>query len=359
MAIWQERTDGYFFPHENLSVAVKAKLDMLSLEDAAQIFDGGTLIPFEKSFALTDSDAELLQLPPRNPYRLSIRTQSFIGAKDFKFVAEFSDVDNSRISGGLLHVDKKIFRLNAEQFALINLVADGNKNLAHEENLLTIGELQKHSTDSKLDGYISDKKIVVPEKLDVDFQDSGEVVKVAPVLLENHDGILTPIDSTNFQDAFGRRRKILSSYTCRDGTQYVFNATLRDGLAQIKSVGTLSKADAARYKIQPKELFSGDAFDFDYSDRVIGVEKIEVGSYNFNSSGIFGDDGGTIPPPPKNLSPRTAIGLKIKENFEQIDYTKGLSPRQGKFFADILRADVKLFDYQIFGVWWMAKLCRR
>lgn len=92
MAIWQERTDGYFFPHENLSAAVKAKLDMLSLEDAAQLDADGTLIPFEKSFALTDSDAELLQLPPRNPYQLSIRTQSFIGAKDFKFVAEFPDV---------------------------------------------------------------------------------------------------------------------------------------------------------------------------------------------------------------------------------------------------------------------------
>lgn len=68
-------------------------------------------------------------------------------------------------------------------------------------------------------------------------------------------------------------------YRGKDGTQYVFSETLREGLAQIKSVGTLSKADAIRYKLQPRELFSGDAFDFDYSDRVIGVEEITIGAY--------------------------------------------------------------------------------
>ena len=72
MNIWQERADGYFFPRENLSTAVKSKLEMLSLEDFAKIEDNGTLIPFEKSFTLTDSDAELLNLPPCNPYQLSI-----------------------------------------------------------------------------------------------------------------------------------------------------------------------------------------------------------------------------------------------------------------------------------------------
>ena len=358
MAIWQERTDGYFFPHENLSAAVKAKLEMLGLEDFAKIEDNGTLIPFEKSFTLTDSDAELLNLPPCNPYQLSIRTQGYIGAKDFKFVAEFPNAEKSRISGGLLHVGDNIFRLNAEQFALINLIEDGNRNLSSEGNLLTMGELQKHSVNSKLEGYISTKKIVVPEKLDVDFQESGEVVKVEPVLLESHDGILRPIDSTDFQGAFDKRKRILNSYSSRDGrTQYVFNATLQEGLKQIKSVGTLSKDDAERYKLQPRELFTSTAFDFDYSDRVVGVEKMEVSSYgNFNISGIVWGEGSTMPPPPKNLPPRTVLGLKIKENFEQIDYTKGLAPRQGEFFADVLRENVKLFDYQIFGVWWMSQL---
>ena len=359
---WQATNDGYFFPHENLSAAVKSKLEMLNLEDCAQIVDDGTLIPFEKSFSLSKEDAELLNLPPLNPYQMSIRTKGFIGAKDFKFVAEFPNVTNWRIIGGLLYVDEKIFRLTAEQFALINLVDDGNKNLSRENCLLTIAELQKHSTGTKFEGYISDKKIVVPEKLDVDFRTSGEFVKVLPVMLgKNDSGELDKLDSADFQGAFDNRKKVLNSYRSRDGkTQYVFNATLLDGLAQIKSVGRLSKTDAERYKLQPKELFSGEAFDFNYSDRVIGPEEISIGSYQ-NVGGVkisWTDEDFSFPvPEAENPVERPKIfALKIKDNFERVDYAKTLAERCGKFCAAVLRPEVKLLPHQLFGVWRISQL---
>ena len=365
--IWQERADGYFFPQENLSAAIESKLQMLLLEDAAQISDGGTLIPFEKSVWLSEEDAELLNLPPRNPYQISIRTEGYIGGKIFKYVVEFLNADGRKvvkpqINGAIVHVGENLFRLNANQFALINLVKLGNENLPREEPLITVKKIQETApiAEAKLDGYLSDKNknIIVVDKLDVDFQESGDAVKVAPVLLKNFGGILKPIDSADFQGAFNNRREIKSTYRGRNRTQYVFSETLRDGLAQIKSVGTLSKADAARYKLQPKELFSGAAFDFDYSDRVIGVEEMEIGSYaNFNLFKTDWGEGGIFPPPPKNSTRRTVLGLKIKENFEQIDYTKGLAKgRQGKFFANVLRAGINLYPHQLFGVWRMSQL---
>lgn len=283
---WQERAEGYFFPKENLSAAIQSKLQMLILEDAAQIFDGDTLIPFEKSFLLSEEDAELLNLPPLNPYQISIRTEGYIGGKNFRYVTEFLKPDGRKIlkpqiKGALLHVDENIFRLNASQFALINLVKLGNENLSHEEPLLTVKKIQRQAAEAQaeVDKYISEKKIIVPDKLDVDFQESGDAVKVLPILLENRAGNLEPIDSADFQTAFDKRKKILTSYRSKDGSQYVFSETLRDGLAQIKSVGTLGKEDAARYKLQPKELFTGAAFDFNYSDRVVGVEEIQIGAY--------------------------------------------------------------------------------
>ena len=364
-ATWQATDNGYFFPNENLSAAVKSKLEMLNLEDCAQIVDDGTLIPFEKSFALSEDDAELLNLPPKNPYQMSIRTESFIGAKDFKFVADFPNVTNQRIIGGFLYVDEKIFRLTAEQFALINLVDGGNKNSSRENSLLTIGELQKHSTDTEFEGYISDKKIVVPEKLDVDFRESGEFVKVLPVMLgKNSRGELDKLDSADFQGAFDNRKKVLNSYRSRDGkTQYVFNATLRDGLSQIKSVGKLSKTDAERYKRQPKELFSGEAFDFSYSDRVTGVEEISIGSYQ-NVGGVkiswTDEDFSFSVPEAENPVERPKIfALKIKDNFERVDYTKTLVERCGKFCAAVLRPEVKLLPHQLFGVWKISQLWQK
>lgn len=361
--IWQATDDGYFFPRsENLSAAIQSKLEMLSLDDTAQIEDSGTLIPFEKSFLLTEEDAELLHLPPRNPYQLSIRTQSYIGAKDFKFVAEFPNISKPQISGGLLHVGENIFRLNAEQFALINLVEFANKNLSREATYLTVKQIQERAKTSNLEGYISEdnKKIIVPDKLDIDFQESGDTVKVAPILLANRDGKLKPIDSADFQSAFNNRNRIAGMYRGRNA-QYVFNATLQDGLKQIKEVKPMSKDDAKRYKLQPRELYSGDAFDFDYSDRVIGVEEIKIGSYQNLSWGINWGEG-SLPidiQPKEPLERLTTAVLKIKENFEQIDYSTGLTARQGKFFANVLLPDITLHSYQVQGVWLISQLWQK
>ncbi len=244
MTLWLERAKGYFFPRENLSAVTATKLQMLTLDDAAQVVDGGTLLPFEKSFGLTEEDAELLTLPPRNPYRLSIRTAGYIGARDFHYAVDVLNSDGRplikpQINGALLHVDEETFRLTAEQFALIELVDAGNKNLSREENFLTVKRIQNQAeaAGAQLDGYISagNKKIVVPDKLSVDFAEHGDKVIVQPVLLENHGGELKPIDSADFQGAFANRKNILGIYRGKGGAQYVFSQTLRGGLEQIKS----------------------------------------------------------------------------------------------------------------------------
>ncbi len=375
--IWQERTEGYFFPHENLSAAVKSKLEMLSLDDNAQMSDSGTLIPFEKSVLLSEEDAELLNFPPHNPYQMSIWTEGYIGSKNFKYVVEFLNPDsrpivNPKINGAILHIgSENLFRLNADQFALINLIKLGNESSSREDIFLTTHHIQKHAaaTDAKLCEYISaDKaKIVVPDKLSVDFIDfSSNAVKVQPILLENRDGQLKRIDNASFQEAFGNRKKILSSYRDKDGTRYIFTENLRDGLSQIKSVDTLSKDEADRYKLQPKELFSGEAFDFSYSERVVGLEEVKFSSY-YSSEGAkinwvdkeekFHDEPPREPSPPKEPRERPKIfALKIKENFERIDYERNLAERVVEFFADVLRPEIKLLPHQKLGVGLMAQL---
>ena len=360
MATWQERADGYFFPRNGLSAAVRAKLQMLAFDETAQISDGGILLPFEKSFGLSEEDAELLSLPPRNPYRISIRTEAYIGAKDFRYVFDFLDGANCpvvkpQVNGALLRVGEEIFRLTADQFALINLVELGNKNF--QPQLLTVKQIQMHAAkvDAQLEGYLSadNKKIVVPDKLSVDFTEDGDKVKVQPVLLENRDGKLTALDSADFQGAFGNRKKILEVYNGSDGVQYIFSRTLQDGLKQIKAVDTLSKADAKRYNQQPKELFSGAAFDFDYSDLVIGVEEMTIGSYQ-NIGGVKIDWTDELfhseLPTPETASERSpTFVLKIKENFERVDYAKRLDATRRKFFGGRVESRRKTFTASNFG----------
>ena len=370
--IWQEKADGYFFPRENLSAAVRSKLQMLSLEDSAQISEGGALIPFEKSVGLSEEDAELLTLPPHNPYQLSVRTEGYIGAKNFKYVIELLNADGRpvvkpQINGAIIHVGtENLFRLNADQFALVNLVALGNKNISSEEPLLTVQKIQAQSAtaSAKTDQYISEKKIIVPDKLSVDFKESGDAVEVQPILLENRGGELKPIACADFLETFSKRKKVLSTYRGKDGAQYVFGATLRDGLAQIKNVGTISKADARRYILQPKELFTGEAFDFNYSDRVIGFEEmLKRFTSTGGNSGIDwgkGRSSGKIPPAPEDRKERDkTFVLKIKQNIDDNIYAKGSADRTGIFFGEVLNDGTKLFEHQIQGVWKISQVWQK
>ncbi len=368
MTMWLERADGFFFPRSEISAAVESKLQTLALDDAAQNSAEGTLLPFNKAVLLSDEDAELLSLPPRNPYQISIRTEGYIGAKNFRYVAEFLDANGRPLTkpefnGAVLRVgDEKIFRLNADQFALVNLIRFGNENLSHEESLLKIRQIQRqaHAATAHVDKYIADKKIIMPDKLGVDFQDNGDTVKVAPVLLENRGGEFQPIAGADFQETFGKRKKVSGVYRGRDGAQYVFDETLRGGLKQIKSVGTLSKADAARYKLQPRELFDGEAFDFSYSDRVDGLTEFDGVTYQNVDGGIVSwtdEIFHAAPSVPREVVKRRELFvLKIKENFERVDYKVEREQRDAKTFADVLCPDVKLYDHQIQGVWRMSQL---
>lgn len=187
MAMWQATDDGYFFPRsEDLSAAVQSKLQTLILEDSAQIHAGGTLIPFEKSFTLSEEDAELLSLPPRNPYQLSIRTEGYIGGKSFKYVVELLNPDGRpvvkpKINGALLRVgEETLFRLNADQFALINLAKLGNENISREEPLLTVKRIQQQATvaEARTDKYIAEKKSSRPISSTLTFKRAATPLKL-------------------------------------------------------------------------------------------------------------------------------------------------------------------------------------
>lgn len=308
--IWIEKSDGYFFPkNAKMSPAILAKLKMLFLEGLAEDRIYGIFISFEKSVLLSDEDAELLKFPPQNPYRLSIRTSGILGKPDFKYILEIIRPDGQffispQINGALLHIDSEIiYRLNADQYELVQLTQDSNKNIsklnqkqAMTYSLKNIYQIQQHaiSTEAKLETFLSPEnmKIIVPDGLDVKFQEiSKENFQIQPVLLsKNNDENFSEIDSENFQEIFSKRRDVSDVYVDKNRTRYIFSEKIQKGLQQIKSVPKLSKADKERYSLQPKELFSEEIFHF--SDRIIGIDEVPPNFYygkNFYKIDWFGD----------------------------------------------------------------------
>ena len=336
--IWIEKAEGYFYPYnDNLSQAIKAKLQMLCFDGFAKECEIGVMIPFPKSVILSEEDAELLEFPSRNPYRISVRTEGNIGNTDLRYIIEIIRPDGQcfvspKINGALLHISSDtMYRLNADQYSLVKLAQESNSHIAElsrkqamEYNLSNVYHLQRYAiaTDAKLDDYLStnNMKIVVPDRLDVEFQENNaDEVQVQPILLsQNEKGNLFEANVKEFQEIFNKRRDVQGIYMRKDRTRYICSETLQKGLQQIKAVGKMSKADANRYQKQPKELFTEAIFDFEsrdyrentsdilnfennnwlyeegniedvkYSSRIIGIEKI-VGS-NYYSSNIYKTD---------------------------------------------------------------------
>lgn len=404
--IWIETPKGYFYPRsDKLSPAILAKLQMLSLDGVAENKGYGFFITFEKSVALSDEDAELLKFPPRNPYRLSIRTLGILGKSDFRYILEVLRPNgqffvNPKFNGALLHIDSNTtYRLNADQYELVRLTQDSNENIsklndkqqAMTSSLKNAYEIQKHSslTDAKLDNFLDTEnlKIVVPDCLDIEFEETyNGKFQVQPVLLvKGSDGKFYKSSAEEFKETFKRRRDVSDIYVGRNRERYICSEDVQKGLVQIKSVPQMDKADKERYSKQPKELFTEEIFNFDsqqdteqdwlsnegeLSDRVIGIEEIsrdttvEPNAYKIDwlkvEVEIQPDIQENLEESSENFSAddfedevekRNKIyAIKIKPNFERIDYSRNNSRRIESEFENALLPNVKLLPHQIIGV---------
>ena len=393
--IWIEKPDGYFYPkNAELSPAILAKLKILIVENLAEDRIYGIFIAFEKSVHFSDEDAELLNFPPKNPYRLSIRTSGILGKSDFRYILEIMRPDgqnfiNPKINGALLHLDSETtFRLNADQYELVRLTQDSNKNISklnRQQAILhgftSVCQIQKYAaaTDAKLDKFISAEniKIVMPEGLDIKFQEISQgVFQVQPVLLsKNSDENFAEVTTENFQETFDKRREVADIYMDKNRTRYIFPENVKRGLQQIKSVPKMNAADKERYSKQPRELFSDEVFHF--SDRIIGIEEVSPGVYYGKNiyktdwlGDVLGNDGQEYfssehadnsdlknsaekfsddQTEDENIS-KKIFALKIKPNFERIDYAANKNLRNGNFFENPLLPNIQLLQHQSEGV---------
>jgi SNF2 family DNA or RNA helicase len=417
--IWIETPKGYFYPrNDKLSSAILAKLQMLSLDGLAENKGYGFFVTFEKSVLLSDEDAELLKFPPRNPYRLSIRTLGILGKSDFRYILEVLRPNGQffvspKFNGALLHVDSTtIYRLNADQYELVRLTEDSNENIsklndrqeAMTRSLTNAYKIQQHSlmTNAKLDNFLDTEnlKIVVPDSLDIEFEEIRDgKFQVQPILLvKGVDGKFYKSSVEEFKDTFNRRHDVSDVYIGRDRKRYICSEDVKKGLAQIKSVPKMDKADKERYSKQPKELFNEEIFNFDsqqetdvqsesefyegqdwlynegeLSDRVIGVEEMaqdktfEPNAYKVNWLKTDLEDQQdnqedfeieeTENFPENNFEDEVEkrnknYAIKIKPNFERIDYSRKNLRRieTESEFKNALLPNVKLLPHQIIGV---------
>ena len=283
---WYEEDNGLLFKNMPSDSCEKDRLEMLYFEGIAEERGEDYFVSYENIVLLSDGDAELLNLPDKNPYQISMVADGTIGFNDLHYIIKVLKPNgqpfvNSIINGCILHInDEDVYRLNENQYRMNCLLLESNKtvpNLDKRElpgySLTNLARIQRHAkkTDAKLDPVLSEdnQKIVLPEKIDVTFVDNGDGnVHINPVLLEEETGnAINDKYNKDFQEQFAKGFSVRNVYKTEDEgktIKIVCPPEIKDGLVQVKNINKthISSTDAQRFEAQPRELFKGDVFKF-------------------------------------------------------------------------------------------------
>lgn len=328
---WQEDNSGLTFCGMPDGSCQQERLEMLYYEGIAEEKEGGYFLSYENVALLSEPDAELLSLPERNPYQISITADGVIGHNDLHYMFSVlkpggDSFVNPVIRGCILHIDEeREYRLDINQYNLVRIANESNQNVPNMDKrelpsytLVNLARIQRHAkeTAARLDEVLStdNQRVIVPEKLDVEFIDDGHGnFQVAPVIIEEGTGSLLPdTDEKDFQALFGKGAAVKSVYSSRNNgknVKYVCQPEIKNGLEKVKAVNkkSLTPKEKERYSKQPRELFEDDIFTFrsstskseqaeeqklqdvlpdegefvpaDYSDRIIGLTSIKKSVY--------------------------------------------------------------------------------
>lgn len=294
------------------SAYARERMEMLCLEGRAQDCGTSVLIPHSSIAALPDEDAALLELPARSPYDIEVLCSGDLGHADLRYHIRILRPDgmpfvNPVFTGALVQLGSaQQYRLSPAQYDVAAVVDESNRTIGSVPrseviafNYRNLAQIQRRAggAEVRLDDVVSvrNNRIVVPAKLDVRFAEEDGGTELVPILLEEDGrGGYAPVDAEAFGTAFRRQRRIAATYRGEDRTRYVCSPAIRQGLEQVRRIGRISGADAARFRQQPRELLSGEVFYFAHQEAHTEAGQEDGGAERMTDwlpeEGQFGDD---------------------------------------------------------------------
>lgn len=316
---WSVAETGYFFKTDDVANddwrVIATELDMFFLEGRTDKLQDSYLLSHEEAAKLTREEREVLTLPEIFPYFLSVKTNSSIGTRDFKYIVTYLRPDgtpfvNPKIIGSLIKItEERQYMFNLPQFQIVQAAQVCNekiKTLSKREDFINTGlattaKIKEYGTSVQavLDNYTNEMKVVMPDKLSVTIKKNEDgSYRVEPVLLQNNGTDIIPLNSGYFEEAFNedfnKENRVKGNYLGRDGVKYVVEPALQEGLKEIKKYSHLSEQEAKELAACPAAKFDAPIFDFDltyYADRVK-----EIGEFVKKSLPYINPDlGGWLP----------------------------------------------------------------
>lgn len=375
--IWNVTKEGYIFPKDKVNASIDSDV-LVNYLDSMVAYglckSNGTdfVINHKDAASLTADDKELLGLPPIFPYQISVFDgRGDLGHNDFRYAISLIKPDGSRfinpkVIGSYVKIDnQREYTFDQYQYSIIDLAITCNQEVAKKVgiqaahfNLLNVAKMQDYTTEAEAEvsAHIESTKVVVPEKLSVDFEKSkiNGLYYAKPILLKKNKRNETyeEIASNAFSDAFSANDKVSDVYLGEDGTKYVISEDVKQGLNSIKKVNYLNQEEYERFRVQPREIFDENIFVFPdglYSDRVVDFTNVKYKGYTIeglNEGGWLPEEGysgiDSIEITPDNVD---EIDKKVQEAEEQgqdhIEVNGTLVTISRKLKEDIKQARVK------------------
>lgn len=316
---WVVTETGYLFKSNGVAnddwSVIATELDMLFLDGRTDKLQDGYLMPHEEAAKLTREEREILTLPEIFPYFLSVKTNSTVGTREFKYIVTYLRPDgtpfvNPKIIGSLIKItEDRQYMFNLPQFQIVQAAQVCNekiKTLSKREDFINTGlattaQIKEYSASVQavLDRYTNEMKVVMPDKLSVTIKKNEDgSYRVEPVLLQKKGTESIPLSSDSFEEAFNddfnKNNRVKGNYLGNDGFMYVVEPALQEGLKEIKKYSHLSEQEAKELAACPAAKFDTPVFDFDlsyYADRVK-----EIGEFVKKSLPYINPDlGGWLP----------------------------------------------------------------
>lgn len=288
---WRVAEDGYHysFSDESSTAWQMMRCELDELEALGRIIrdERGYLVGHALAASFDAERCELLHLPPRFPYRMSVETQGDVSSPDFRFLIDYLAPNGHPfvhpvVVGSYIRLYKGAeFLLDAEQYALVRTSEEVARSIGmipdqtarYSFALRKMAEIKDYcrKIDAGEDRYMEDTVVLTPDKMTIAIRRDGEDYRVEPVLIKEQDGEMHYVEAPAFLQSFQQRRNVQDCYLGRDGVKYAFTKEQTKALGEIRAQEHIDKEKFQRMLLQPREFFSSSEFVFDqevYSDRV-------------------------------------------------------------------------------------------
>lgn len=252
----------------------------------------GYLLSHEVVASLNREILDALDLPPRYPYLVEIKTTDNLASPSLKYQLTYmwyigAPIVNPKRIGCLIYITTDdIYLLTKDLYLLIEEIHNFNtapiEQKTQYDNIRHLAEIRKFTNDTRvdLDKICKEANVIAPDKFSIQLkQNSDGTINILPCIsIDANKNDTAPNINSVFRARYNRQRRIGNVVKCNE--HYILlNDKQKDALNELKTTSHVKKDLQDDFIKSPETILDSEVFDLqNFSDRVkeLGLYKPRV-----------------------------------------------------------------------------------